>query len=514
MILATTRVRSNLSRWIAVLLFFLLVGKSPLLLAAPPTIYDFRLTQGHAQLPVVTVYADIIGTGEVPAKGLQPTDVKVAVGTSTAQIKRIIPFEDAGEGIGYVLMVDVSKSLSESQFALMKDTIASFVDAMSDADQAALVTFGSDVKVVQEFTPNRSKIKERLAAIGPTDQETAFYNGIDKGIAVARAGGNGVPKRRVVITLSDGVNDLTGGVGKGDIVSRLANDPVPLFLIGFVQGTPTAVEESAIGVMKDFARLSGGRYYDGRGGDWRGIYFAITRAIRSAFLIELDVPNFRSEGSVYELTMTVTAANRAWTEKIQLTIPAGGTIIPPATTSKAGGTSSPETDKSTTTFMEGNQLLYAGFATLVVVAAGSWVWWRRRPVNSKGNPVTESMPNIPSPDQAVILPSVDVPSDPGVLVRLTRIHDGPLPNQFEIEILDRVILGSDPGFSHLVFENDSGISPAHCEILFESGRLYVQDLASSQGTFLNGVELTARQCIEEQDILRLGTAELKISFPS
>jgi hypothetical protein len=351
--------------------------------------------------------------------------------------------------------------------------------------------------VVQEFTPNRSKIKEKLAALGPTDQETAFYGGIDKGIAVARSGGPGVPMRKAIITLSDGVNDLTGGVSKGDISGRLAIDPVPLFLIGFVPGQPTAAEESAVGVMKDFARLSGGRYYDGRGGDWRGIYFAITRAIRSAFLIEVDVPNFRSEGSVYELTMTLAATNRAWTEKIQLTVPSGGAVAASAAGKPA------EADKSAIAAAGGNPWLFAGLAALLIAGAGLWYWLHRRARTA------------PSPDKPAAGPIAAPATAPGVLVRLTRIPEGPSPNPFEIEILDRVILGSDPGFSHLVFDNDSDISPAHCEILFESGRLYVRDLASSQNTFLNQVALTEKACIiEEGDILTLGSVGLRISFPA
>lgn len=493
------RVRRNLSQWIAGLFFLLLVGNATLIFAAPATIYDFRLIQGNARLPAIAVYADIIGAGEVPAKGLQPSDFKVTVGTAEAKIKRVVPFEDTGEGIGYVLLVDVSKSLSGSQFSLMKETIAAFVDAMSDTDQAALVAFGSEVKVVQEFTPNRSKIKEKLATLGPTDQETAFYSGIDKGIAIARAGGDGVPLRRVVITMSDGVNDVSGGASKGDIAARLTADPVPLFLIGFLQGPPTAAEESAIGVMKNFARLSGGRYYDGRGGNWRGIYFAITRAIRSALLIEIVVPDFRSEGKIYELTMTLAAANRAWTEKIQLTIPPGGVVAPLAASGKQGGAASTESDKQATGSQSGNLWIYAGIAAVVIAGGCGWILLRRR---SPAAPVTG--PSI----------SEDVTPAQGVLVRLTRIHDGPPPNQFDIEIFDRVILGSDPNSSHLVFEGDRDIFPAHCEIFFESGRLFLQDLASAQGTFLNGEALTAVRCIEENDILRMGTTELKISFPS
>ena len=99
-------------------------------------------------------------------------------------------------------------------------------------------------------------------------------------------------------------------------------------------------------------------------------------------------------------------------------------------------------------------------------------------------------------------------------MRLTQIQEGPSPHQFELEIVDRVVVGRDPVLSHLVFENDGEISPAHCEIFFESGCLYVQDLGSSQGTFINGTPLTGRHRIEEQDVLQIGRTELRITFPA
>ena len=314
----------------AVVLFFCVVaGWSPTGWGAPPTVYDFRLTQGSARLPAVTVYADIIGAGEVPAKGLTKEDFTAKIGPASAKVSRITPFEDTKEGIGYVLLVDVSKSLSTRQFSQMKDTLAAFVDAMSNRDQAALVTFGSEVKLVQEFSSNRGKLKEKLAELQPTADDTAFYGGLDRAIAVARAGGVEVPGRRVVLTLTDGVNDIAGGVSKGDISAKLGIDPVPLYLIGFIPGAPTAEEQSAMGVMKDFAAQSGGRFYDGRSGGWRGIYFAISRSIRNAFVIELDAAGFRSEGAAYPLELSLAAANRTWTSKLQLTVPAGGNAAPP-----------------------------------------------------------------------------------------------------------------------------------------------------------------------------------------
>ncbi len=504
-ILLIMREWRQLSLWAILLAMVLIAVQSLTVLAAPTTVYDFRLTQGAAKLPFIKAYADIIGAGDVPAKGLQKEDLKAKIASTAVKVSRLIPFEDTKEGIGYVLLVDVSKSLSPAQFAMMKETLTAFVDAMSERDQAALVTFGTDVKLIQEFSPNRSNIKEKLTALGPTDEETAFYGGLEKAISVARTASAEVPGRRVVITLTDGVNDLAGGVGKGDVSAKLSSDPIPLYLIGYVQGRPTAEEESAIGVMKNFASQSGGRFYDGRGGSWRGIYFAITRSIRSAFVIELDSSGFRSEGAVYPLEISLTATNRTWTSKLQLTVPAGGTTTVPQAKEAAAASRSAGSDRSGA-FTEGNTGLYSGIALTLVVLGIVWYWVRRR--SSAAAPPSSKINEGPG-----ISPIGGKSAVSGVLLRLTRIHEGPSPQQFDLEITDRVVLGRDPAVSHLVFENEVDISPAHCEFVFEDGYLYAHDLGSGQGTYLNGTLLTVRQKIDENDVLRIGRTELRITFP-
>lgn len=498
-----------LKRWTALLAFAATMLYGPFVFAAAQPVYDFRLIQGWASLPNVSAYVDISGVNGSPVKSIDVETLKISLGGAPGRVKRISPFEDSGEGIAYVLLVDISKSLSADQFGQMKETLAAFVDSMSSADQAALITFGSEVKTIQGFSPDRSRIKEKLAALAPTDEDTAFYGAVTQGISVARAGSANVPRRRVIITLTDGVNDFTGGAGKDDIIKSLEQDPVTLYLIGFFQGKPGAAEEAAISVMKQFAQISGGRYYDGREGSWRGIYFAISRAIRNAFLIEAEVPDFRSEGRIYPLEITLSAANRTWTEKLQITTPAGGKAAP-AKTSDSKPVAAEKTD-----FAPGQVAVSTGIAAAAALAVGIWFWRRRR---SGKEPVSQEvcMPE-PAPAATASAPAVAEAvvraPEPGVLVRLTRIHEGPPPHQVELEIDSRVVIGSDPAVSHLVLESDNRISPAHCEIFFEAGFLYVRDLSGGQGTFLNGAAVAGRQRIEEQDVLRLGATELRITFP-
>lgn len=64
--------------------------------------------------------------------------------------------------------------------------------------------------------------------------------------------------------------------------------------------------------------------------------------------------------------------------------------------------------------------------------------------------------------------------------------------RFPIE--KQVRIGRDPARNDLVYPaNAPGVSGVHCVVKVEGGQLWLTDLGSSHGTYLNGRKLTANQ---------------------
>jgi pSer/pThr/pTyr-binding forkhead associated (FHA) protein len=55
------------------------------------------------------------------------------------------------------------------------------------------------------------------------------------------------------------------------------------------------------------------------------------------------------------------------------------------------------------------------------------------------------------------------------------------------------------------------VSRRHCAVLVEPEGIYVEDLRSRNGTFVNGVRIEARTLLADGDMLRIGSLELKVS---
>jgi len=55
------------------------------------------------------------------------------------------------------------------------------------------------------------------------------------------------------------------------------------------------------------------------------------------------------------------------------------------------------------------------------------------------------------------------------------------------------------------------VSRRHCAVVVEGDRLTVEDLKSRNGTFVNGVQISAKVTVADGDMIRVGPLELKVS---
>ena len=91
---------------------------------------------------------------------------------------------------------------------------------------------------------------------------------------------------------------------------------------------------------------------------------------------------------------------------------------------------------------------------------------------------------------------------------LLRLSTGPLAGKvFEVGTTLRV--GRHP-FNELSL-SDPGLSRYHCWIMVKDGAPCVEDLASANGTFVNGERVRTRRTLKAGDVIRVGSTEIILS---
>jgi pSer/pThr/pTyr-binding forkhead associated (FHA) protein len=91
---------------------------------------------------------------------------------------------------------------------------------------------------------------------------------------------------------------------------------------------------------------------------------------------------------------------------------------------------------------------------------------------------------------------------------LLRLATGPLAGKV-IEVHSTLRLGRHP-FNDVSL-GDPGVSRYHCWILFRDGAPSVEDLASANGTYVNGERVRARRSLKTGDLIRVGSTEMRFS---
>jgi pSer/pThr/pTyr-binding forkhead associated (FHA) protein len=73
-----------------------------------------------------------------------------------------------------------------------------------------------------------------------------------------------------------------------------------------------------------------------------------------------------------------------------------------------------------------------------------------------------------------------------------------------------IILGREPGCDFQL--DDQTVSSRHVRLSYRQNQWWLEDMASTNGTYLNGEEVTAPVVITQGDELRLGQVGVKISI--
>jgi pSer/pThr/pTyr-binding forkhead associated (FHA) protein len=91
---------------------------------------------------------------------------------------------------------------------------------------------------------------------------------------------------------------------------------------------------------------------------------------------------------------------------------------------------------------------------------------------------------------------------------ILRLRTGPNAGKV-YDVRSALRLGRHP--YNEVSVNDPAVSRYHCWITIEEGKVLVEDLASANGTFLNGERVTTRIPLKAGDVLRVGGTEILFS---
>jgi len=199
--------------------------------------------------PEVDVYLSVSDVQGFPVKGLIKENFSVSEDGQSVTNFEISSVQNIQQPLAFVLLIDTSGSMAWGDTPTpLENAIAaakSFVDTLSTQDQVAIVTFSSQIEVVQELTAERSSTNTALNSLVAAG-DTALYDGLVEAISQLKD----VPDRKVVLLITDGIESGISEYTFDQAVNEAVRWSIPIYPIGF-----GAVDEQQLSQLAD---LSGG----------------------------------------------------------------------------------------------------------------------------------------------------------------------------------------------------------------------------------------------------------------
>lgn len=600
------------------------LGTTGILAGVPASI---QITQALARGTEVTAYVAVRDESGTPVAAEALGQAHATLGTQVAEVVAAAPFAATGEGVLYVLLVDLSRSLDAAQFERIRQALRDWIAALGDPDRAAILTFGNQVRTLVAPTADRAALTAALDGLKPTDDRTALHQALAQGLTLGRQQRADLPSRRALVILSDGRDDAPGGMTAEEVEMQMAEGAVPIYALGFNRTRDRAAREAGLAALGRLARRSGGLFIDASAGDPGSAFAAMRERIRTVERLQVRCATCVADGNRYRLQIALTQEGRTLSDGVDVRLYPPVVAAPASATSGESHPTPPQAEAEASNAPGGDPAMpaEAGAATAEAPGGpaadagpeGGAADGREPPAEAtpatgpspagtapdaspQGDPAAqpvaqpvaqptaqpvaetpvETPPGAPPPGAPADPPAPEPPvTEPPALLAtgwpwllgamglgvvllvlgLRRRAPGaksarpvaapppveapplaftpppatgpvtetrPVPPSGPTLTLAymkgrrrgevaRLVLAPDgiigrQGACALVLVGDDEVSARHARLFVQDRRLLLEDLGSTNGTWLNGVRLLAPTPLREGDVLRLGQTELRL----
>jgi VWFA-related protein len=215
-------------------------------------VQDFRVT---VKVDLVSLYASVFDRKGRVASGLRAEDFIVYDDDAPQAISQ---FSREYMPLSVVIILDTSSSMSGRKLENAKHSLAQFLQRLAPGDEALLMTFNAQPRLLQDFTRDLDRVRRAMHGLDGIGS-TALYDAILAGLKVAQQAHN---RRSVLLLLSDGINTYGSAELKGTI-SQLRQSAAELFAIGLESDQPEEIQSLAVtrSVLEQLTASAGGEAF-------------------------------------------------------------------------------------------------------------------------------------------------------------------------------------------------------------------------------------------------------------
>jgi FHA domain/von Willebrand factor type A domain len=461
----------------------------------------FAISQVSFQQPIITAYLDIRDPNGQPPANLPASGLTAKLRGQTLPVTGLTPFNATSDGVVYLFLLDISKSVAGAQFKQNQEFTRQWIESLSPADRMGLGSFGADYHQLVDLTADKSALENALASVKPTDLQTVLYDALKSAVALGGRTDQGIPSRRVIVVLSDGL-DEGSSTSENDLLGILKQSQVPVFTLA-ASHLRAPYRQRGLDALNQIAASSQGLFADASGKSLSAFAPGLKSAVDDVFVASLkcDSCQLATEASPLEIDLN---GGPASTAQVDLAVANGA---------------SPSLNVNVNVnvhlpwwkwILNGiGDIIWSkiGLALLILllIVLGVFLILRTKKGRKALVIVETEVPVVVHPK------SSRAPAPKGLSLRFIAVAGKVAGREYRVNLVDRVVVGRDSACD-LALPEDTEVSSKHCELTRSGPAISLDDLKSTNGTLLNGARVVARRPLESGDLIRVGRTELRVIF--
>jgi len=264
------------------------------------------------QTDLVTVDATVTDKNGTFIRKLKAEDFVVYEDGQPQKVEFFEANEEAAltRALAVVFALDKSGSIKPEEIDKQREATESFVKLVRPESQFAVVTFASEIRVLQDFTSEPQKISQAFRKIGEVTGSSRIFGTIDRAVSMLKRAPRfrgGRRLRRVVIVITDGFDNLDS-TDQQDLIRRANDAEVTVYSITLPSYMPGPGGQRIMTLL-DVSRiipLTGGSDFSADTKDFTPVFKAIAEEIRSGYTLAYYPPEKnRRDGRVHQIRVEV-----------------------------------------------------------------------------------------------------------------------------------------------------------------------------------------------------------------
>ncbi len=433
------------------------------------------------------------------------------------------------------ILFDNSLSISSDNRNKMKEVVKRLINSHVEGEKFTLATFDTEMHELSVDSTDYEELIMQTDSIEFANQDTYLKNILYDVFKQSETTGSAYQN---YVILSDGSDDNDVGYTYNEIINLLKDHNYAIYSVGSrYESNIDALEE-----MFSISRASESSYFLlDETEDINAIVNQIIQDIPRN-IAKIKIPESVKDGETKSIKLTINTSDDSYSLITEAKMPFADMSVKKEAERVEKKESETETKKTilaekTTENKEAggeipnkeeNKILLSymligiiAVVVIVLIAVLLILIRKRSKVRENNKEKDDSTILIKSKDDKTILIDkddniIESDNDAGpegniVNIRLTDIRRPAV--MMEYSLSSSVILGRTAERSQIIFDYEKSVSGQHCELSRgENNKIYIQDLESSNGTYVNGEQIKEKEELLDGSIIKMGRLQIEFQI--